>query len=656
MKQLILSVLGGTVALVASANSGPVYFTADFAGGSAVPAEWIQQGVDATPTGSLSSFFGGYSADNCFKIKETADGPMAFSPSEFSGGATSDEWLITPEITIEDEVALLVYTVNVEGNSTKNRYKVFLSETGTAKEDFTKSLISTTITGKGTTTATHSRRLPIEGYKGKKVHLAFVNCENTSGMLGFGGINVGQYYLVYDEAQIEHHVVTDAHYKPAFTIKLSTPMLAEGVSAVLSCDNGFTSTYSDTYAFSSSLASSHTIEFPDEVMMDRSKVYFTLTITPNFEGARPTVLEGAFIKSPYNAIAVMEEYTGTWCPNCTRGIAFMNYYKDKFGRHEGKGGFIGVGIHYNDPMQPPFYYQIQSVIPTNEFPTGFLNRKDKSDPTKLDVKGIVDKKSIGEVRISRVDYVDNKLKVNFAHTLCYDSEDTRFRALAYVIENNVKGSSADYTQMNTYGSNDAAFIAYNYGEELVPYFEPFINRTVSAVPYTEMVYQEVGRSVYPDVNGRLVSGPVKTCVYNQNTFEFDMPSNVLKKENVEVAVIFLDAVTGEVVLGDVLGYDDFNKDVFVVTEDPIYPEGFYPNAPNVSVEEVAVKSSLSINGDMVSVNAEEAGRLLVYQADGTLLENVAVEAGFSTFRLTGTGLLIIRLETPNGSRSVKVMK
>ena len=86
-----------------AADTTQVYFAENFADVDAVPSEWIQYGVDAVPSGSYSSFFGTYSPEDGFRVNTVSNGYAAFSPAEFKGGVTSDQWLITPEISIEED-------------------------------------------------------------------------------------------------------------------------------------------------------------------------------------------------------------------------------------------------------------------------------------------------------------------------------------------------------------------------------------------------------------------------------------------------------------------------------------------------------------------------------------------------------------------------
>ena len=68
---------------------------------------------------------------------------------------------------------------------------------------------------------------------------------------------------------------------------------------------------------------------------------------------------------------LMEEYTGTWCSNCPRGIASIEHLQKKYGDR-----FIAVAIHQDsyDPMKTKLYAS------GNGYPSCQLNRSINCDP------------------------------------------------------------------------------------------------------------------------------------------------------------------------------------------------------------------------------------------------------------------------------------
>lgn len=69
--------------------------------------------------------------------------------------------------------------------------------------------------------------------------------------------------------------------------------------------------------------------------------------------------------------ALVEEYTGTWCGWCTRGLVAMKKLAEEFG-----DDFIGVAYHNGDPME------ITTEYPSNVqgFPSAFVERYYDVDP------------------------------------------------------------------------------------------------------------------------------------------------------------------------------------------------------------------------------------------------------------------------------------
>ena len=68
---------------------------------------------------------------------------------------------------------------------------------------------------------------------------------------------------------------------------------------------------------------------------------------------------------------LIEEYTGTWCGWCIRGLVGMELMRETFG-----DDFVGIAYHYGDAMQ------ITTNYPNNVtgFPSAFLERNYSIDP------------------------------------------------------------------------------------------------------------------------------------------------------------------------------------------------------------------------------------------------------------------------------------
>lgn len=130
-------------------------------------------------------------------------------------------------------------------------------------------------------------------------------------------------------------------------------------------------TGTETVAMSSVLGASAniTIDLPaiDEVGEYTLKVKVTKVngvenTGDNIEATTKFVVTNLDIKHR----AVVEEYTGAWCPNCPRGYVAMEYMAEKY-----PDDFIGLAYHYNDPMQGTNVIEPSSI---SGWPSAYLDR------------------------------------------------------------------------------------------------------------------------------------------------------------------------------------------------------------------------------------------------------------------------------------------
>lgn len=85
---------------------------------------------------------------------------------------------------------------------------------------------------------------------------------------------------------------------------------------------------------------------------------------------------------------VMEEFTGTWCPWCTRGLAAMKVLGEELGDK-----FIALSYHNSDPMQVTVSYPVK----ISGFPAASIDRGSSCDPyfgstssTPLGIRNLID--------------------------------------------------------------------------------------------------------------------------------------------------------------------------------------------------------------------------------------------------------------------------
>lgn len=149
----------------------------------------------------------------------------------------------------------------------------------------------------------------------------------------------------------------------------------------------------------------------------------------------------------YPRKVVIEEWTGTWCPWCVRGIVGMEYMNNTYG----EDGFIGIAVHSGDEMQISSYSGFLQRYASN-YPGCIVNRQISGDANQqfmeLNYLNIVKDPTIMEINVdayydendkSKI-YIDSK--VNFA----IDNDKATYRLGFGIIENNV----GPYNQQNAY--------------------------------------------------------------------------------------------------------------------------------------------------------------------------------------------------------------
>ncbi len=650
MKQFLLPGLAlATAFSLGAAVNHPESFSGEFQDYS-IPSDWSMIGRDATPSGTYAHYFKNYSATNSYTVL-TASGiaPTAFSPSEFSDGQKSDEWLITPEFTVGSDAELLCFTATTTGNTAKNNFAVYLSEDGASKEDFRKTqLVKTAVQGSQSISSSQ-RRVVLQGYAGKKIRLAFVNMDNSQGVFGFGSISVAPYYLGIEDAETLETIVMDAaDPSMSFKIKVSTPVIVEGLKAVLTLDNGEEYTYEYSGKITPNMFTTVTPTFTDIDFKGASQIGYTVTISLNDESLEPSTLTGVMVNAErrYPAVVVAEEFTGTWCGYCPIGTAYMAYYRDHYdGSQAGGGKFYVAAVHGNDPMQSPATYftpasSLAEKLGMIGYPTAMLNRRETVYPAQLNMDSIMAQKSFGRVSVTRVDHdaATGAMKVYYSPRISFSTPGFGINASAVVIENDLRGSNSQWSQTNNYNRFTSKDIADQLGEEMVPYMAQFVDRpNQPMVPYTQMVYNEVVRDVFPSFNGQPLEGAWTADTDREEVLEFTMPQNVTDPEHSAVLLVLTNASSGEIISADYVTAEYYNRDLSGV-ESAVSGEGL----------------AMHVFGGKVIVECESEGYAEILSIDGKIAGRTPLKAGRNEIELPA-GLSIVTAVTSEGRAILKTI-
>ncbi len=626
-------------------------FPEAMANGLSIPQGWKSIGIDAIPSGQFAELFSNYSQNSSFSIFEKDQLTAAFTPSEFEGGVANNQWLITPEFEVTADPMLITYTVAACGNSVNNNFSIFVSEDGEDINDFYE-IMGSSVKGDGGKMVSTKRRFVLDGYAGEKVRLAFISKGNSSGMVGFSDISVAPYYLVLEDAGAAKSIIIDDDHKDiAFTVKLSTPVAAKGLNAVLTTTAGYESTFTYSHPLTATSETEIAINFPSIEMNGEMSCDYKLSITPDYKDAPASEITGKinYAQREYQGVAVMEELTGTWCGYCVYGFGVMEYLQDNF-TGTGDGLAVGIAVHSGtgttiDPMEvkdirtPTLALANQLNYPG--FPYMIINRSVGTHPINaVDLCGkIMAQKSYAKVEISSVEFdlASSAVKVDFDSYLSFSANQPSINVLAYVTQNGMTGAGRNWLQknyLNTYTKED---IIKEMGSELLPYFDPYIDRQETVII---MDYPDVARAIFPSFGGERIEGDWIADTPKKGYMEFEMPANVTDWEKSMISIILTNDATGEIIAADRIGASQYKTD-------------------GSAVSLVSAKAPLYIkkhNDGNVEIMAQAEGMVEIYSVDGRRIVSAPIQKGSNMICLgSKRGMYVVKVSSDNFTQSTKIL-
>ena len=245
--------------------------------------------------------------------------------------------------------------------------------------------------------------------------------------------------------------------------------------------------------------------------------------------------------------ALVEEYTGTWCGWCTRGLVAMKMLAEVYG-----DDFIGVAYHNSDPMAITEDYP----SPVQGFPSAFVERNYEVDPyhgyddTGFGMKELVDyvmsQLAVVDLNV-KADWADEsrtEVKATVESNFVMNADGSDYGIEVMLVEDDMYGpAGTNWDQHNYY-----ATMADEYGSDpdLGPLCE--LPETIEEYHFNDVLVATSGV-----IDESLPEAIVANTVNNyEHSFYVDYIYNlnyepiIQNKDQLHVVAIVVDKATGKV--------------------------------------------------------------------------------------------------------------
>jgi hypothetical protein len=333
---------------------------------------------------------------------------------------------------------------------------------------------------------------------------------------------------------------------------------------------------------------------------------------------------------------VVEEATGTWCTWCPRGAVFLRKMDEKYGKL-----FIGIAVHNNDPMMNENYDNGLGTI-ISGYPSATVDRGADIDPSAMeaDIVARLQVAPKGGIKSGAIYTVASReLKVSLTTT--FNVPVSGNYKLAFVlVEDSVRGTGTGWDQVNAYAGGARGEMG---GFEKLP----------NPVPGSMMVYDHVGRIIYPNFNG--LSNAYAATVNAGDSFTHNFTVGVdptWKLEKLHVVGLLIDP-SGRIDNGSNTPLNDAIANGFVNGTPVAGLLGVKMEAGGMVVYPNPSKDMFTLRGDGL-----KDAQVSVYSLDGKLVQTEIVE-GLTT-QLDGSnwmpGVYVAVVKSEAGRFAVKIVR
>lgn len=499
--------------------------------------------------------------------KESTD-QSAASHSMYSPAGKSDDWMVSPRLYIPDETCVLTFDSQSYRKSKEDYLKVYIIATDDIyTAPITRSFIDR-IKEEGVLVYNEKQnpgaseellagdwrrnKVELKEYAGKNIYIAFLNDNEDQSAVFVDNI------LVQRDLQFSIGVTTPAYVVDAGSVPVDLVFKVLGDKTYDTID--FRLYDADGNELQSKTVSSLSLDkdsepyefsFPEPLALEKGCIneYTVEAKVGDKSVSLPSSIKNLRFK-PRRTV-VLEEGTGTKCPNCPRGIKAIEMMQELYGEQ-----FIPVAIHgytNGSAFLNTWSADYAQFLGFQAYPTGILNReqfgteffvKDNdyqiNDPENGTTWFDITSRMLSELTDAQVDvdhaYIDPEsglIEVGIKMNYAYDNDNTNINVHTVVLENNLLAF-----QDNNYAHSNSTLLADwcqggKYGMNPAPYNFSHIARGMHG-------------NIYAGVPGMFPRSIDSSKDYT-STYAFKIPDALEKPENAEVVVMLIDANSGKII-------------------------------------------------------------------------------------------------------------
>ena len=335
------------------------------------------------------------------------------------------------------------------------------------------------------------------------------------------------------------------------------------------------------------------IPFASDEQARKFQKTFTVTqVNGNPNTAKKSSGQGFLIsvKKKQSVTPVIEEFTGTWCGWCPRGIVGMDKVHEAYGDQ-----VVQIAAHSGDIMAISEYQPVINTY-TEGYPNSITDRRYVADPSYSTLVAALNKAfarvAQGSIDLQAEWSSNFKTKVVFNTTtrFSYNDDDGQYGIAYLLVEDGLTGTGSNWSQTNYYSGQTV-------GGDMTWWCQAA--STVTGVTYNHVVVAgwEALNGVNGSVNPTIVADEEQEYSYSAS---ISGKSLIQDKTKLKAVVLLIDRATGTIVNAAQSAIADFGTAVSTVQ----------------GAEENAQRDVYDLSGRKLSIS--QKGINIIRMNDGTV--------------------------------------